>query len=248
MWSAHWWFRLLRLTTTPIQTWKTLMRIIKNSPFTTLNTSVFCTSRPTAMTQKQALSLYLIDWVFTSDIPQTYEGAFCDAFILQTFAAHLTAVNCAQKIEGLDGMEKEVAQPYEGLDLCVAVVSYFNHHFTASSCKIRSSAHWNLLHWTSLLRWPNMQRSRSQTCPSRSIKPQGKPPVRQLDSIRYPGGVILPKVCKVYKEPKWWTICQNYQTHHGLYNDHQSCCQQHQKRGWWGYSYQYCWLWEWTWL
>ncbi|KIM86487.1 hypothetical protein PILCRDRAFT_4965 [Piloderma croceum F 1598] len=54
--------------------------------------------------------------------PKKYKGAFCGPFVLQTFAASLTALQGARKIDGLDDPDESVARSYGGLALAAAAV------------------------------------------------------------------------------------------------------------------------------
>ena len=54
---------------------------------------------------------------------QQYKGAFRGPFVLQTFAASLTALQGTRKIDDLDDPDKSVARSYGGLALAAAAVS-----------------------------------------------------------------------------------------------------------------------------
>jgi len=74
---------------------------------------------------------------------QKFRGLYQGAFVLQTFAAHFTAIDGARKILGIDDPEAGLAKPIGALRLAAAAVccTFFFYYLLIHDILFRSSEH-----------------------------------------------------------------------------------------------------------
>ena len=74
---------------------------------------------------------------------QKFRGLYQGAFVLQTFAAHFTAIDGAHKILGIDDPEAGLAKPIGALGLAAAAVhcTFYYYYLLIHHILFRLSEH-----------------------------------------------------------------------------------------------------------